>query len=127
MRNIKKGLAILVSMVLVFMNVSGNVHGEETIDFSQYITSASLKYKEADEYKAYTDETKLASTTPLLFQVEADVPVSALSTDHKINYVLPDGLNLDDTTSTEVYLKGDETKSIGSYNVSVVLNIHNSI
>ena len=118
MRNIKKGLAILVSMVLVFMNVSGNVHGEETIDFSQYITSASLKYKEADEYKAYTDETKLASTTPLLFQVEADVPVSALSTDHKINYVLPDGLNLEDTTSTEVYLKGDETKSIGSYNIA---------
>lgn len=118
MRNIKKGLAILVSMVLVFMNVSGYVHGEEAIDFSQYITSASLKYKEADEYKAYTDETKLASTTPLLFQVEADVPVTALSTDYKINYVLPDGLNLEDTTSSEVYLKGDETKSIGSYNIA---------
>ena len=104
----------------MFMNISGVKAQDDntTTDFSNYITAASLDDKEGDKEIAYTTDTKLTKDTPLVFKLDADVPSSALSSDHKIDYRLPDNLNVDDTTSDHIYLKDDLTKSVGSYTIA---------
>lgn len=118
MKKFTRLMAIMLSMMLVFFNEPFIYAQDQTADFSDFITSASLEYQDGSEYSAYTQKTDLTSTTPLLFKIEADLPSSSLSSDHKINYDLPEGLNLEDTTSTDIYLKGDETHSVGTYTIS---------
>ena len=100
---IRKVFTILLAVTLMFMNISG-VKAQDnntTTDFSNYITAASLDYKEGDKEIAYATDTKLTEDTNLIFKLDADVPSSALSSDHKIDYQLPDNLNVDDTTYLE--------------------------
>lgn len=117
---IRKVFTILLGVTLMFMNISGVKAQDDntTTDFSNYITAASLDYKEGDKEIAYKTDTKLTEDTPLVFKLDADVPSSALSGDHKIDYQLPDNLNVDDTTSDHIYLKDDLTKSVGNYTVA---------
>ncbi len=117
---IRKVFTILLGVTLMFMNISGVKAQDDnkTTDFSNYITAASLDYKEGDKEIAYATDTKLTEDTPLVFKLDADVPSSALSSDHKIDYQLPDNLNVDDTTSDHIYLKDDLTKSVGSYTIA---------
>ncbi len=117
---IRKVFTILLGVTLMFMNISGVKAQDDnkTTDFSNYITAASLDYKEGDKEIAYKTDTKLTEDTPLVFKLDADVPSSALSSDHKIDYQLPDNLNVDDTTSDHIYLKDDLTKSVGSYTIA---------
>lgn len=117
---IRKVFTILLAVTLMFMNISGVKAQDDntTTDFSNYITAASLDYKEGDKEIAYATDTKLTEDTPLVFKLDADVPSSALSSDHKIDYQLPDNLNVDDTTSDHIYLKDDLTKSVGSYTIA---------
>ena len=124
---IRKVFTILLGVTLMFMNISGVKAQDDntTTDFSNYITAASLDYKEGDKEIAYRTDTKLTEDTPLVFKLDADVPSSAadvpssaLSSDHKIDYQLPDNLNVDDTTSDHIYLKDDLTKSVGSYTIA---------
>lgn len=117
---IRKVFTILLGVTLMFMNVSGVKAQDDntTTDFSNYITAASLDYKEGDKEIAYATDTKLTEDTPLVFKLDADVPSSALSSDHKIDYQLPDNLNVDDTTSDHIYLKDDLTKSVGNYTIA---------
>ncbi len=117
---IRKVFIILLGVTLMFMNISGVKAQDDntTTDFSNYITAASLDYKEGDKEIAYMTDTKLTKDTPLVFKLDADVPSSALSSDHKIDYQLPDNLNVDDTTSDHIYLKDDLTKSVGSYTIA---------
>lgn len=118
MKKFTRLMAIMLSMMLVLFNEPFIYAQDQTADFSDFITSASLEYQDGSEYSAYTQKTDLTSTTPVLFKIEADLPSSSLSSDHKINYDLPEGLNLEDTTSTDIYLKGDETHSVGTYTIS---------
>ncbi len=117
---IRKVFIILLGMTLMFMNISGVKAQDDntTTDFSNYITAASLDYKEGDKEIAYMTDTKLTEDTSLVFKLDADVPSSALSSDHKIDYQLPDNLNVDDTTSDHIYLKDDLTKSVGNYTIA---------
>lgn len=117
---IRKVFIILLGVTLMFMNISGVKAQDDntTTDFSNYITAASLDYKEGDKEIAYKTDTKLTEDTSLVFKLDADVPSSALSSDHKIDYQLPDNLNVDDTTSDHIYLKDDLTKSVGSYTIA---------
>lgn len=117
---IRKVFTILLGVTLMFMNISGVKAQDDntTTDFSNYITAASLDYKEGDKEIAYKTDTKLTEDTPLVFKLDADVPSSALSSDHKIDYQLPDNLNVDDTTSDHIYLKDDLTKSVGNYTIA---------
>lgn len=117
---IRKVFIILLGVTLMFMNISGVKAQDDntTTDFSNYITAASLDYKEGDKEIAYKTDTKLTEDTSLVFKLDADVPSSALSSDHKIDYRLPDNLNVDDTTSDHIYLKDDLTKSVGSYTIA---------
>ena len=117
---IRKVFIILLGVTLMFMNISGVKAQDDntTTDFSNYITAASLDYKEGDKEIAYKTDTKLTEDTPLVFKLDADVPSSALSSDHKIDYQLPDNLNVDDTTSDHIYLKDDLTKSVGNYTIA---------
>ncbi|MDD6349024.1 hypothetical protein, partial [Intestinibaculum porci] len=117
---IRKVFTILLGVTLMFMNISGVKAQDDntTTDFSNYITAASLDYKEGDKEIAYTADAKLTEDTPLVFKLDADVPSSALSSDHKIDYQLPDNLNVDDTTSDHIYLKDDLTKSVGNYTIA---------
>ncbi|MGM9952172.1 MAG: SpaA isopeptide-forming pilin-related protein [Intestinibaculum porci] len=117
---IRKVFTILLGVTLMFMNISGVKAQDDntTTDFSNYITAASLDYKEGDKEIAYATDTKLTKDTPLVFKLDADVPSSALSSDHKIDYQLPDNLNVDDTTSDHIYLKDDLTKSVGNYTIA---------
>lgn len=117
---IRKVFTILLGVTLMFMNISGVKAQDDntTTDFSNYITAASLDYKEGDKEIAYATDTKLTEDTPLVFKLDADVPSSALSSDHKIDYQLPDNLNVDDTTSDHIYLKDDLTKSVGNYTIA---------
>lgn len=117
---IRKVFTILLGVTLMFMNISGVKAQDDntTTDFSNYITAASLDYKEGDKEIAYATDTKLTEDTSLVFKLDADVPSSALSSDHKIDYQLPDNLNVDDTTSDHIYLKDDLTKSVGSYTIA---------
>ncbi len=117
---IRKVFIILLGVTLMFMNISGVKAQDDntTTDFSNYITAASLDYKEGDKEIAYRTDTKLTEDTPLVFKLDADVPSSALSSDHKIDYQLPDNLNVDDTTSDHIYLKDDLTKSVGNYTIA---------
>ncbi len=117
---IRKVFTILLGVTLMFMNISGvKAQDDNTAtDFSNYITAASLDYKEGDKEIAYATDTKLTEDTPLVFKLDADVPSSALSSDHKIDYQLPDNLNVDDTTSDHIYLKDDLTKSVGNYTIA---------
>lgn len=117
---IRKVFTILLAVTLMFMNISGVKAQDDntTTDFSNYITAASLDYKEGDKEIAYTTDAKLTEDTPLVFKLDADVPSSALSSDHKIDYRLPDNLNVDDTTSDHIYLKDDLTKSVGNYTIA---------
>ncbi len=117
---IRKVFTILLAVTLMFMNISG-VKAQDnntTTDFSNYITAASLDYKEGDKEIAYATDTKLTEDTNLIFKLDADVPSSALSSDHKIDYQLPDNLNVDDTTSDHIYLKDDLNKSVGNYTIA---------
>lgn len=117
---IRKVFTILLGVTLMFMNISGVKAQDDntTTDFSNYITAASLDYKEGNKEIAYKTDTKLTEDTPLVFKLDADVPSSALSSDHKIDYQLPDNLNVDDTTSDHIYLKDDLTKSVGNYTIA---------
>lgn len=117
---IRKVFIILLGVTLMFMNISGVKAQDDntTTDFSNYITAASLDYKEGDKEIAYKTDTKLTEDTSLVFKLDADVPSSALSSDHKIDYQLPDNLNVDDTTSDHIYLKDDLTKSVGNYTIA---------
>lgn len=117
---IRKVFTILLGVTLMFMNISGvkAQNDNTTTDFSNYITAASLDYKEGDKEIAYATDAKLTENTNLIFKLDADVPSSALSSDHKIDYRLPDNLNVDDTTSDHIYLKDDLTKSVGNYTIA---------